>query len=57
MAQVTELSEYERFQLLLRLSREVPNAVFQSKLSAVRERRKTRQDIRVINGLFQEQPA
>jgi hypothetical protein len=37
--QVSELSDYERFQLLLRLAREVSNSTFQGKLSAVRGRR------------------
>jgi hypothetical protein len=45
--QVSELSEYERFQLLLRLAGDVPNSSFQSKLSAVRGRRAFQRDIPV----------
>lgn len=47
--QVSELSEYERFQLLLRLSREVPNSRFQSNISAVTSRRKVHRDITVLD--------
>jgi hypothetical protein len=57
---ISELSEYERFQLLLRLSKEVPNSVFQSKLSAVTARRQIQRDIPVVgyvlNG-FEAEPA
>jgi hypothetical protein len=59
-AQISELSEAERFQLLVRLSREVPNSVWQSRISAVRDRRRIRQDIPVsgyvLHGFEAEQP-
>lgn len=46
-AQIAELSEAERFQLLLRLSRLVPNSAFQASLSAVTSRRRRHEDIPV----------
>jgi hypothetical protein len=60
--QVSELSDYERFQLLLRLAGDVPNSTFQSKLSAIRGRRAFQRDLPVtgyvLNGMeAQEQPA
>lgn len=48
-AQISELSDYERFQLLLRLSRLAPNSAVQSNISAVRSRRRDHQDIPVLN--------
>jgi hypothetical protein len=45
--QVSELSEHERFQLLLRLAKVASNSVFQSNLSAVTSRRPIQQDIPV----------
>jgi hypothetical protein len=57
-SQICELSEAERFQLLLRLSREVPNSTFQQNVSAVRGRRGTHRDIPVTGyGLNGAEPA
>lgn len=43
-AQISELSDYERFQLLLRLAGDVANSTFQANLSAVRTRRAAHRD-------------
>jgi hypothetical protein len=59
--QVTELSEAERFQLLVRLLREVSNSTAQSNISAVTSRRRIHRDIPVVgyrlNGFAEPEPA
>jgi len=65
--QVTELSEAERFQLLIRLLRKVSNSTAQSNISAVKSRRHRHGDIPAhrditvvgyrLNGFAEPEPA